>query len=103
MVSIPWNSELGDRIVAIKLKEDDNGLGAKVLLNGIENFIGVRGGIILLQEDYLKIFDKHSVQYEKYFPKTNNIQEIYNYFGVLPIKKELSLAHKIISYLRNII
>ncbi|MDP2628742.1 MAG: hypothetical protein Q8P15_02505 [Nanoarchaeota archaeon] len=80
-ISIPWHSELGENFVAIKLKENDE-LGARVLFHKIEEHIGISGGVILLQEGYLKTFDEYDVQYEKYFPKTNNVQEIYDHFNV---------------------
>ena len=85
------------RVVAVRFPNPESEkLGAKVLLTQTTEGVGLRGGIHIIWEKDAelldKAFSKYNLRYDKYYPKSNEASEIYEYFGTE--KTEKKAEHK---------
>lgn len=95
---------------AIRLNEEDEESkrkGVRIVFSQKQG-VGLAGGIHIVGEREIRLFDRDRVKYEKYEPKTNEVDEIYEHFGIdrdvlreesIRKVREKSLLRRIVNYL----
>lgn len=71
------------RCVAIRFSDrESKKLGSEILLTQIDQYVAIGGGIRVLCEKDLELLDHAGVKYERYPLRSQDLTDVYRYFGV---------------------
>ena len=70
------------RYVAVKFTDDSRLRGEHIIFTQTREGVGLRHGIHLLWEEDLVHLDCAGIEYARYYPKSIETREIYEFFGV---------------------
>ncbi|KKU70509.1 MAG: hypothetical protein UX94_C0005G0071 [Parcubacteria group bacterium GW2011_GWA2_47_21] len=70
------------RYVAVKFTDDTRSRGEQIIFTQTKESVGLRHGINVLGEEDLVHLDCAGIEYARYYPKSIETREIYEFFGV---------------------